>query len=239
MLKPIVRRWLRRYCLTPNTVRYVIEYRSVKRAFERLSQGGILLDAGAGSGEMSLKLYREGFCSKLIGVEPFESNYKLLVQNYAECANVETCQAPLEKIPAANASVDYVLSTQVFEHIKDHDRAAAEVVRVLKPGGHLIISVPHPPERFPNEDHVRPGYTEEDLVQLFSPLGMEHLLTDYFFTLPTQRRLIAAGELPFRGIYLPIAWADREKHLSNEERRHGSPGAILCLFGKRLEKAIA
>ena len=236
-LKSVLRRILRNYCLTPNTIRYVVEYRIVKRAFEALPKGGVLLDAGAGSGQMSLKLWDDGYCGRLIGVEPFQKNYDLLVANYARCANSEALCASLENIPVADQSVDYVLSTQVFEHIKEHEKAAAEVVRTLKVGGHLIISVPHPPERMPNDDHVRPGYTREDLEVLFGQLGMECINTEYYLTLPTFCRLLAAMELPFHGAFLPISWADKEKSMTSEERKNNHPGAILCVFKKKATPA--
>lgn len=62
-----------------------------------------------------------------------------------------------------NASVDFVLSVQVLEHVRDLDRYFAEIDRVLKPDGVLLLSThgtwlyhPHP------EDHRR--WTRTGLV---------------------------------------------------------------------------
>ena len=49
------------------------------------------------------------------------------------------------------------MTTQVHEHIEDHERSAAELGRVVKTGGHLIVSVPHPPEPFSSSGQVREG----------------------------------------------------------------------------------
>ena len=49
-------------------------------------------------------------------------------------------QGNAQTLPFADASFDAVVSTSVFEHLKQPDRAAAEVARVLRPGGvaHMI-----------------------------------------------------------------------------------------------------
>lgn len=45
-------------------------------------------------------------------------------------------------IPFESASFDIVLSNQVFEHVPDIDTAAAEIARVLKPGGMALNVFP-------------------------------------------------------------------------------------------------
>lgn len=47
-----------------------------------------------------------------------------------------------EPLPFADASFDAVLSTQVLEHVPAPRAVLAETVRVLKPGGRLILTVP-------------------------------------------------------------------------------------------------
>jgi SAM-dependent methyltransferase len=47
-----------------------------------------------------------------------------------------------ESLPFADASFDAVVSIAVLEHVRDPFRCAAELVRVLKPGGELVCCVP-------------------------------------------------------------------------------------------------
>jgi SAM-dependent methyltransferase len=51
------------------------------------------------------------------------------------------CQ-DVQQLTYADASFDVVTSTEVFEHVPDDGRAFAEVLRVLRPGGFLVCTVP-------------------------------------------------------------------------------------------------
>ncbi|MDQ6964881.1 MAG: class I SAM-dependent methyltransferase, partial [Mariprofundales bacterium] len=47
-------------------------------------------------------------------------------------------------LPFADASVDILLSSEVVEHLPDPLPALQEMERVLKPGGHVMITTPNP-----------------------------------------------------------------------------------------------
>ncbi len=51
-------------------------------------------------------------------------------------------QADVTKLPFADGSFDVVICSEVLEHIEDNRTAVAELVRVLKPGGDLVVTVP-------------------------------------------------------------------------------------------------
>ena len=46
------------------------------------------------------------------------------------------------RLPFPDGHFDTVLCTQVLEHVEDLERAAAEIARVLRPGGHALVTVP-------------------------------------------------------------------------------------------------
>ncbi len=74
-------------------------------------------------------------------------------------------------IPLPDASVDTVLCTQVLEHVDDPARALAEMARVLRPGGALILTVPqYWPLHEEPYDFFR--YTELGLRKLFAGAGL-------------------------------------------------------------------
>ena len=72
-------------------------------------------------------------------------------------------------MPFSDASMDIVLATQVLEHIPDPIAVIAEIRRVLKPGGTLLLSVP---SIFPQ--HGSPG----DYWR-YMPQGLEWILRDF------------------------------------------------------------
>jgi SAM-dependent methyltransferase len=72
-------------------------------------------------------------------------------------------------MPFADASIDVVLITQVLEHIPDPIAVIAEIRRVLKPGGTLLLSVP---SIFPQ--HGSPG----DYWR-YMPQGLQWILRDF------------------------------------------------------------
>ncbi len=56
-----------------------------------------------------------------------------------------------EALPFPDASFDLVLSHEVLEHVADDRQAAAEIARVLRPGGRLVLFVPN--RGYPFETH--------------------------------------------------------------------------------------
>ena len=56
--------------------------------------------------------------------------------------NWTLARSDIEKLPFKNASFDLVICSEVMEHIKEEQTALQELVRVLKPGGTLAITVP-------------------------------------------------------------------------------------------------
>jgi SAM-dependent methyltransferase len=224
---------LRRVFYTQNTVRYRAEWRCIKGAWQHIGKGGHLFDGGAGSGEFARKALAAGLCDKVTALEFDPDNLERLTENLGSRPDAIVRQGSILDIPFPDGAFDVVQCTQVLEHIADHEKAASELARVLKPGGHAIITVPHPPEPFPNEGHVREGYTEADLCSLFAPFGFDHLLTDWFLTRDTVRWMLRGDRMPLGGVFLPVALVDREAGLNTAQRSQRQPFGILTLFRKK------
>lgn len=76
-------------------------------------------------------------------------------------------------IPFPDGHFDVVLSTQVLEHVPEPERALREAVRVLRPGGRLILSVPGvwPTHEAPH-DYWR--FTRHGLERLLDQHGISY-----------------------------------------------------------------
>lgn len=75
-----------------------------------------------------------------------------------------------EHIPLPDASVDGVLCTQVLEHLPHPWLAIAEMYRVLRPGGRIVLTAPQTNELH-EEPHDYFRYTNYGLRRLFEDAG--------------------------------------------------------------------
>jgi len=232
-MKELLRSLARKHLLTYNTIRYRVEFPRILEAFSMIGKQGSVFDGGAGGGQMLRKVYENGYCEKAFAYEYDPELFAILKNNHAGFSSFEAKLGSLLEIDYPDASMDCVMTTQVLEHIEDHETAASELGRILKPGGYLIVSVPHPPEPFHTPGHIREGYTEADLTVLFPGDRFDLRNTGYSMTRPTMERAMFSAGLPLRGKFMPVAWADRETHLTNEQRKAQLPYAITCLFQKK------
>lgn len=98
-------------------------------------------------------------------------------------------RASLTKLPFRDESFDHVICSEVLEHIREDQAALGELVRVLKPGGTLAISVPrYLPERicwaFSRAYHEEPGghiriFRKKELQALLENAGLACLRINY------------------------------------------------------------
>ncbi len=59
--------------------------------------------------------------------------------------------APCEQLPLGDETFDLILSHEVLEHVQDDRAAMEEMVRVIRPGGYIVLFVPN--RWFPFETH--------------------------------------------------------------------------------------
>jgi len=135
-----------------------------------------LLDLGCGTGGNSATYTEFG---SVVGVEPDASALRFAQTRLGTnqpggslvyCRAVGTC------LPLAHESFDAVIASDVLEHIADDRAAVAEVVRVLRPGGVFVFSVPAHPWLWSTHDealwHQR-RYRRAELKKLIIEGGLE------------------------------------------------------------------
>lgn len=97
---------------------------------------GAVLEIGFGSG-LNVPHYPDTV-TRVVAVDPATAGRKLAASRIARCpVPIEFAGLDAGDLPAADGSVDHVLSTWTLCTVADPARALAEIWRVLRPGGSL------------------------------------------------------------------------------------------------------
>jgi len=99
-----------------------------------------LLDLGCGTGRLLEDLRRRLPEAELVGVDPSEGMLAVARQRLTGEPGVRLEVATAARLPLPDASVDVVTTTMSFHHWEEQDASLREVVRVLAPGGRLLIA---------------------------------------------------------------------------------------------------
>ncbi len=127
------------------------------------------LDVGCGGGGNTGVLRSLGW--RVCGLE-----YSPAAAGLAASRGLPVMRGDARRLPVRDASVDLVMSTDMWEHIDDDEAVARETMRVLKPGGRVLIAVPCSMALWSGHDvalgHVR-RYERAELTALMERVGLE------------------------------------------------------------------
>lgn len=112
-------------------------------AFSLVRRGQTVLDLGCGAGiDLMLAADRVGAGGNVIGVDHAPAMIERAEKNIRKAGytNIEVRPGRIESLPVADASVDWVMSNCVINLSADKARVFAEIFRVLKPNGRMLVS---------------------------------------------------------------------------------------------------
>ena len=105
---------------------------------------GVILEDGCGVGEYLQRLNEQAKLAVGLDVD-----LERVLETHQK--GLTALLAVGEALPHAAQTFDLVISNEVIEHVQDDKQAVVEIVRVLKPGGRLILFCPN--RGYPFETH--------------------------------------------------------------------------------------
>lgn len=170
-------------------------------ALSQLPSGSRVVDLGCGSGVFTDVLQRRGYRCSGVDLSP-----KLIEIARTKFRDVEFLEGDVERLPFADMSFDGVLLSGLVHHLPDPSRCAAEVFRILRPGGRFVAFDPNRmnPFMYLYRDRSSPFYSSvgvtanerpvlaHEVASTFAGAGFR-VGTDYLSNL--QYRYIASGSL--------------------------------------------
>jgi SAM-dependent methyltransferase len=146
---------------------FYLNWRQMKRSMLKAKTyaKGICLDIGAG--KAPYKRYLEGACENYIITDNEKTHSHMFKDSHTNFVVAEATALPFE-----DESMDTVVLTQVLEHVFEYEKAMDEAMRVLKPKGVMLLSVP-----FMYQAHATPydfhRFSEYGLRTLLQKHGLE------------------------------------------------------------------
>jgi ArsR family transcriptional regulator len=160
----------------------------------------VIADLGAGEGTFSQLLARRS--KKVIAVD----NSEKMVEYGRELArkhgvkNLEYRKGDLEEVPIRDATVDLAFFSQALHHAQHPERAVAEAMRILKPGGRIVVldllrhSYEEARELYAD---LWLGFTEVEVTRFLRQAGFKNIETSIVHSeedAPHFETLLAVGD---------------------------------------------
>ncbi|HJL15412.1 MAG TPA: class I SAM-dependent methyltransferase [Sandaracinaceae bacterium LLY-WYZ-13_1] len=129
---------------------------------EPYARGRRVLEAGCGTGLILARL--DAVAERAVGVDLSAG-----MLGAAHARGLHVVQGSVTALPFADASFDTVCSFKVLAHVPDIEGALAELARVTRPGGHLILelynrwSLRYLARRLAGARRVGAAHTEDDV----------------------------------------------------------------------------
>ena len=133
-------------------------------------------DLGCGSGHLAGLL--APFVGRVIGVDASESMLEQARTRLADVAGVDLRVGELESVPIGSGELDAAVLSLVLHHAPEPRRVLGEALRVLKPGGRLLIVDLLSHDRVEYRErmgHVWLGFSKEQITQWLEEEGFSRV----------------------------------------------------------------
>jgi ubiquinone/menaquinone biosynthesis C-methylase UbiE/DNA-binding MarR family transcriptional regulator len=131
-------------------------------------------DLGCGTGLVSAAL--APFVARVIAVDASAPMLQAAKKRLRGVTNVELRRGDLETLPIDDRRLDAAMLMLVLHHVPQPERALADVARVLKPGGRLLVvdMLSHDRDAYRQQmGHVWLGFSEEQITRMLTESGFD------------------------------------------------------------------
>ncbi len=138
----------------------------------------IAADIGAGTGFITEGLLKKGL--KVIAVDQSEAMLDEMKKKFRS-TDIDCRVGEAENLPVSDNTVDYCFANMYLHHVDTPPKAIREMVRILRPGGMLVITDldEHDFKFLKTEQHdLWMGFKREDIKQWFSDAGLINVNVD-------------------------------------------------------------
>ncbi len=139
--------------------------------------GKLAADIGAGTGFVTEGLVQRGL--RVIAVDHSEAMILEMKKKFGDIDAIDYRKGEAENLPIEDESVDYVFANMFLHHVESPPTAIKEMVRILKPGGMLVITDldEHDFEFLKREQSDRwMGFRREDVKRWFIEAGLKRVI---------------------------------------------------------------
>jgi SAM-dependent methyltransferase len=172
-----------------------------------LSRNKKVVDVASGEGYGAALLAQ--VASSVVGIEIAAEAVRHATASYRR-PNLHFAQGDARSMPVANRSADLVVSFETIEHFVEHEAFLAEIRRVLRPDGTLVISTPDQENYSPTDTPANPFHMRELAKEEFSA-NLEKFFKHVH--LLRQRPLIGSVLLPSSPYSEHISFERRGDHI--------------------------
>lgn len=144
-----------------------------------IKKDAVIADIGAGSGFITEALI--GLDVKIIAIDQSSNMLDVMRGKFDNAKNIEYRQGESENLPINNNEIDCAFANMFLHHVESPKKTIKEILRILKPGGELIITdLDTHHHEFLKKEHndVWMGFERSDIKSWFLSSGFKDVFID-------------------------------------------------------------
>lgn len=152
--------------------------REVAISVANIQEGLTAVDVGAGTGFITEELLKHNV--KVIAIDQSTKMIEEMRSRFC-CRQIDFRLGEAKNLPIETEFVDYVFANMYLHHVENPPAAIKEMVRILKPGGKIVITDAdeHNYEFLRTEQHDRwLGFDRNDIIKWYKGAGLKNIKVD-------------------------------------------------------------